>query len=274
MSNRVRRAAGIGAVSAALVAGAALVLNPPALPPDADEQAPSEAQTGASSVAASSDGLARAEICIRIDLGLGADVRCVAREDLPSLLDRTLNDASGGPAEMTYTSPTDNATAPMVRNCRNYLALRQKGYFAATSMDMRREAFFKRACGAIKALAKASTPSSSNFPNDRLSKEDTETLARSGQFRFGPDDGAPQAAAQSLDIGLDQPGEGIWRYSTVTEEVTLQEIAFADFNNDRIGDVLVFVNAAARGGTASASILGYVEKISPAAPPSFSAITD
>ncbi len=223
---------------------------------------------------ATEDTPARDEICLRLDLGLGADARCVAREDLPSLLDRALNDASGGPAEMTLASPTDNSAAPVVRNCRNYLALRQKGYFAATSMDMRREAFFNRACGAIKALAKASTPSSSNFPNNRLSKEDAKTLARSGQFRFGPDDSAPQAAAQSLDLGVDQPGEGIWRYSTGTEEVTLQEIAFADFNGDRIGDILVFVNVAASGGTASAGILGYVEKTSAAAPPSFSAITD
>lgn len=277
MTNRIKQATGLGAAGAAIVAGVALVLNqeaPPNASPDGTAETTAERSAARDAIAAgeAAQGSETDAVCLRRDLGLdlGDGAQCISRLDLPALLDRKLIDSTGEAAEMTYASPTDAAAALVVSSCRDYLDLRARGYFAPTTRDMRREGFFQRACGALRMLASSSPAAASNFVGDSLSRVDVADMAARGQFRLGPDD--RETLVDAVDVVAD--GDGVWRYATNVESVVIQEIAFADFNADSLGDVLVFVAIGARGGTASANVLGYVEKTSPEGPPSFQLVPE
>ncbi len=234
------------------------------------------------------------ELCLRTDMPFfnGGPARCYDRAALMALAAAPVLDGGGAAASVTLTHPTD-ATAPdaVVRNCGVYVDLKQDGWFALTSRDQRREAFFIRACGALSLMLEARAPGVVYFADGSPGPEDMAAFLKSapfglvsaretplaekpgegakialtlesesrasGKIAAGPDDGAG-AADEAVEAG-----PAMWRFRRGDRLVVIQELALADFDRDGVGELLTFVRAGPVDGTAVFYAVGLLEKDSP-----------
>lgn len=200
------------------------------------------------------NAFAAGEICLKSDLIFfkGVKASCYSRDGLSSLADAPVADINGDPVSMTMTHPTDFSIDPVVsRTCREYREMQFDGWYAPTSRDMRREAYFIRACGVLAALDDASPPKRSFFAEGGLTAEDVASLAAA--FRFGESE-----MADALTV---EKGEAHkWFISADSLSLTLQELANADFDNDGVEEILAFTTGAPEGGTAVFYDVGLIER--------------
>ncbi|HXI86337.1 MAG TPA: hypothetical protein VNH64_02680 [Parvularculaceae bacterium] len=207
-------------------------------------------------------------VCLMSELPLikGADKRCYKPEALAALEDAPVIGGDGEAASVALSSPTD-ASAPTkdASTCREYNQLTNEGWYAMTAADMRREDYFKRACGTLVLLGEARAPEATYFENGELSEGDVRSLAQTAKFRIGPEEAPEAAPVVAKDEG------SAWRITTGEQVAIIQPIAHADFNADGRGDMLVFVAMRIEGGTATASEIGLVEKAGEDGPVTFEA---
>lgn len=223
-------------------------------------------------------------ICIRADITLieGLAPGCLTRERLMALGDGRVMAALDQPVTVSLTHP-DDASKPLeiVRTCAEWRRLKNQSYFALSNRELRREAFFVRACGALDMLEQARVPQVSWFDGGAMSERDLRDLARPGQLpAFGEGtqgdasadpgtesfdstditESTPDVPTPATSADIRQTADGEWRLSAPDTEIVMQEIAHADFNGDGIGDILVFMSVMPAGGTAQLSQLGLVER--------------
>lgn len=205
-----------------------------------------------------SRGKATGEVCLKGDLPFiaGDQSGCHARSDFSQWRKRPINDPSSGELRMTMSSPRD-ASMPTkeVRTCREFSERKYDGWFAMTSRDMRREAFFVRACGVIEMLAKSRTADVSYFENDTVSTGDVATISADQFVRLGSD---PATTPGNPDI--EKTGAGAWRVSVSGQTSYFNEIAALDFDEDGILEILAFFSAGPDAATARISQLVLLEK--------------
>jgi len=195
-------------------------------------------------------------LCLKtkIAFAAGADKGCYSRDEIAALMNAPLLDDAGAPATVDLSHPTDydrpQATAA---TCADWRRLTGEGWYALSTREMRREAWFVRAGGTLALLEGARRPDLSHFAGGDASKTDIESLAEAAPFAIGETSAAaPMSVAKS--------GDAEWRLSGDGQYAVIQEIAHADFNADGLGDVLVFVSIGAEGGTATVSDTGFLEK--------------
>jgi hypothetical protein len=206
-------------------------------------------------------------VCLKTDIPLieGADKKCYAPSEVAALADRAVLDDQGAPATVELSHPTDVARAPQTAaSCRQYEALAGEGWYALSSRDIRREAYFRRACAVLDLLEKARLPDVTYFEGGALSEADVESLAETAPFRIGP---VEEAGAGETTISKEP--DSAWRIASDGQIALLQEIAHADFDGDGRGDMLVFVAMRLEDGTATASMAGLLEKASASGPVAF-----
>lgn len=208
---------------------------------------------------------AKGEICLTEPLALveGFDAKCFAPDQIASLFNRPVLDVQGAPVKLRLTPPDDQDGAQDVATCAEYTQKTGAGWYAMTSLDMRKEAFFVRACGVLAMLQAARPAEVSYFEGDALTTREIESLAVSSPFGITERDVKPSPAT------IAQAGENRWRITFDSQIVDLQEIAHADFNADGRGDILVFVSITAVNGTAQTSRIGYLDKSAPKGPVRF-----
>ncbi|MBY0422346.1 MAG: hypothetical protein K2Q06_08590, partial [Parvularculaceae bacterium] len=131
----------------------------------------------------------------------------------------------------------------------------ESGWYSLAESEMRREAFFKRACGVLSMLERARKPDLSHFANEAMNEADMQSLAKGPPFRIGGDPGVPDVTAT---VGRNP--DGAWTLSADGQKAMMQEVAHADFNADGLGDMLVFVAISVEHGSATAAEVGLVEK--------------
>lgn len=257
---------GTGALGAAAVAlfglsaGDILPKNP------ADDSTPSSLTSAAKTE----------EICLRTDAPFfeGTKAGCFGKDALAKWGEAHVLDNRGRAVTLSLAHPTDFTRAfETVRDCKTYRRLTKEGWYAASTREMRREAYFDRACGALVFLQAAAKADEGFFEEDALTLGDIKSLAEGPPFRFTQEPfetaslepvqkgGAPQIAA---------PQKGIWNITAKSQQARLQELAYADFNADGVGDILVFVQISAVDATASVGQVGYLEKKSADSPVRFS----
>lgn len=196
------------------------------------------------------------QICLKSDMTFfeGADARCYARSELLELRDRPVIDQDGQKVVVAMSDSDDAAAAPaQYSTCRDYDAARRADRYARTTREMRREAYFIRACGALELLLRARPAETSHFADGSPSAAEMTALSEDGLLRLGPDP-APVPA----DIEKTGPAE--WRIDYADQRVMLQEIANADFDGDGVEEILAFLLAAPQNGTASVSAVALIEK--------------
>lgn len=201
----------------------------------------------------SSPALVEREVCLKGEMSLleGAPAKCYSREEFRTLLDRRVLDAQGAPVSLSMAHPSDmSAPTATCTTCRDFREMSFDGWYAASSREMRREAYFARACGALAALDKAQDAKQSFFANGSPAAEDIAAMASTA--RFG------EVAAD--DIHVDQEPGHIWRITADALNVQIHEIANADFDGDGIEEILAFSSGAPAGGTAAFYEVGLIEK--------------
>lgn len=201
-------------------------------------------------------------VCFVRGVALFAGVgRCFAPREARALMEAPISDGGAQPLSLTLSPPAEVAAAPAsVSTCAEHQALTARGWAAISSADMRREAFFRRACAAARAMRAAAPASTSPFGRAGLGRDDIAALSDLG---FGVGERSGAAAVESAGSGAD------WRLKGEDFEARIQQIAHADFTGDGAGDVLVFITIIATDGTAEAARAGLVVKETRAARPRF-----
>ena len=197
-------------------------------------------------------------ICLRAEIGIAEaqSGSCYTRRDFSAMESSPVRDADGAPVKVSLAHPTDyERDASVAATCAEYRGLTEAGWYALASSEMRREAYFQRACGVLSMLERARAPDLSYFVDGRMHDEDARSLARGAPFGFAGDENAPAAPAVATS-----GGDGAWRLDGGDQKAMMQEIAHADFNADGLGDMLVFVSLSVEGGTQTASEVGLVVK--------------
>lgn len=194
----------------------------------------------------------------------GAAGRCFTPDEAAMLAERPVLDDDGAPVSLSLSHPSDRSRELAIAdNCAAWRRLAAEGWFALSTREMRREAWFVRACGTLALLEGARLPRESHFAEGALTEADLRSLAGSGRFRIGP-----VSEGGSGEVAIDRDGAA-WRLFAAGSRARLQEIAHADFNEDGRGDMLVFIVTQAEGGTATASAVGILDKPAAEGPVTF-----
>jgi len=200
-------------------------------------------------------------ICIESNVRLveGMSRQCLSAAQYEALRDRAVLAGDGRPVELNLASPA--AESRTVRSCAEYDAMRADGYYALTGADMRREEYFRRACGALELLVRATPARLSHFVGGRADADDVRSMARNAAFGLG------ETAGGASEVS--QVGEGVWKIAAVESQAMVFEIAHADFTGDGLGEILAYVSIGAAGGTARSGAIGFMEKPSAGGPCAF-----
>ncbi|MEZ5891805.1 MAG: hypothetical protein R3C58_01455 [Parvularculaceae bacterium] len=203
------------------------------------------------------------EVCLKSDLVFFKDApaKCYAPADVRALADHQVLDSGGEPASLAMVHPTDATMAPMdCRTCAQYREARFDGWFVESARDMRREAYFVRACGVLAAIAEAQAAKESYFTNGSPAEAEVAALASTMSF------GEPQSENQLVAKGSNH----VWMITSGPATIAMQELANADFDNDGVEEILVTFTGGLAGGTAAYHDVGYLEKDGPGAALAFS----
>lgn len=234
-----------GALSAAVTAGVYLA---------GKKGAPEPAAFGASAET----------VCIESSVRLveGMSQSCLTPAQYEALRDRAVIGGDGAPIDLNLTAPSGDATA--VRSCAEYDASTEKGWYARAGVDLRREEYFKRACGALSLLVEARPARSSYFSGGKADIADIRSMALQDAIGFG--EAVPSASVDVAGIG-----DRVWKVAIGESETMVYEIAHADFTGDGLGEILAYVSVGPIGGTARAGSIGLLEKPTEDAPCAFTA---
>lgn len=214
-----------------------------------------ETDESAFSLAERDDGF---EICLETDIPLfeGDQKGCLDRRDLAELRRAALLNRDGDPITLSLAHPTDaTADAFECSTCGQYDDLIFEGWYAETSRDMRREAYFVRACALLSLLSRAEKAEESFFGEDGLTETVMENLSTDRLPRL-----AENADVAATDMSLIRDNDGNWRYEDDDRFVTVEELALADFDGDGVQDILVLVVAGPNDGTAKIVDYGILKR--------------
>jgi hypothetical protein len=241
-----------GALTAATVTGVVMTRN-------------DGAEAGARAARVSLANAAGETVCIKSNVRLveGMSAACYGRAQYEAMRDRAVINADGGPVRLALAHPTDaSAPAESVSTCAEYDSLVAEGWGAVTGADMRREEYFRRACGALDMLVKARPAQSSNFADGKAAEADVRSMAAAEALGFGEVDA-------SVPVEVAGAGDGVWKLTIGQGETMVYEIAHADFTGDGAGEILAYLSVGAAGGTARTGAIGLMEKTSAGGPCGF-----
>ena len=216
-------------------------------------------EENASVAAVDSQGFA-GEICLKADIDFlpGDQKGCFSQSELASWEREPLVDPSRGPLAVRMTHPSDaSRAAAECRTCRDFAEYRYEGWFAMTARDMRREAFFRRACGVIDMLRRARPAEANYFGEDGLGAGDVASVSAARLLRLGAD---PEASATPADPEILSAGPGSWRVSAGGQTTYIDEVAALDFDGDGVAEILTFFSAGPDRATARVSEIALMEK--------------
>lgn len=194
-------------------------------------------------------------LCLGTDVGAPDGARCYSPQEIAAFAESPVFDDGGEAVNLRLSLPGDEAHGlEAVRTCEEYEARLREGWRALSSREMRREAFFTRACGVRALLMKAQPAQTSYFASGECSEADIRSLVAGAPFRIGKE------AGEDAPADVVRAGAGEWRISAGGQTMLLQEIAHADFNADQRGDMLVYIQIAAEGATAQTGTVGFLDK--------------
>ena len=198
------------------------------------------------------------EVCLLKDISFlpGDQDGCFARSALAQWESTPLVDPERGALALSMTHPTDaSRDVAVCTTCREFREYRFDGWYALSSRDMRREAFFVRACGVIEMLRYAQAADQSYFADDGLEAGEAASLAAEHLLQLGDD---PAIAPGNPEI--DRIGPSSWRVVAGGQTVRIEEIAMADFDTDGRAEILAFLTAGPTDATARVFDVVLLEK--------------
>ncbi len=210
------------------------------------------------------DGFA---LCLKNEVAFfeGLPAGCYSRAELAEFRDAPVIDRGEKAVAVAMTHPSNASIAPeQCTTCREFSELRWRGWFASSSYDMRREAYFVRACGVLDLLMKAEPASLNYFEESGLTADEIAAIGADAVLRVGGD---PEIDKGTLVVlVVEKAGDAVWRLTTGGQETRLEEIATADFDGDGIAEILAFLVAGPAHGTARVAEVALLEKDSSDSP--------
>ena len=185
---------------------------------------------------------------------------CLTSAEFDALRDRAVIGGDGAPVEVNLAAPAGDKA--VIRTCADYDASVARGWYALTSADMRREEYFKRACGALSMLVKAAPAATSHFTGGAADISDIRSMANAEATGIGE-------VEPSAPIDIAEIEDGIWKIVIGQGETMVYEIAHADFTGDGVGEILAYVSTGVADGTARAGSIGMLEKSAAGGPCTF-----
>ena len=201
------------------------------------------------------------EVCLVSPLPTfeGASTGCYDKREVIELIDLPVLDRTSKPVSVELAHPTDyQADLVSCGTCRDYNEMTWRGWYAATSKDMRREAYFIRACGMALMLADAQRPDASFFGENGVNEDLLSGLSIGALPAFAAD-----KAEEFERFQIREAEEGVWSISVDDQGWRLTEIAYADFNEDGVEDLLVFISSGEDGASAKIYDYGLLERRAP-----------
>lgn len=204
------------------------------------------------------------ELCLKNDIPffVGVKAGCYSSSELSRFLDAQVLDRQENAVSMEMANPRD-MTAPTAdcKTCRTYKEMRWEGWYALSSRDQRREAFFIRACGTLDLLLNAQPAEFSYFDRGSPRESEIEALQEASPFAIVETAAADSpVAANGQGLMVERVGEYEWRMTAQGQTVLIQELANADFDHDDIEEILAFSIVTASDGTAAVPVIGLMEK--------------
>ncbi len=202
-------------------------------------------------------------VCVASNIRLveGMTRTCLTSAQFDALRDRTVVGGDGAAVAVNLTGPSDEAA--VMRTCAEYDTSIRKGWYAPTSADLRREEYFKRACGALTLLVKAAPADTTHFAGGKADAGDIRSMASEEALAFGETEPSTPVAIAEIE-------EGVWQVAIGNGETIIYEIAHADFTGDGQGEILAYVSIGAVGGSLRTGSIGLIEKPSAGGPCAFS----
>lgn len=164
------------------------------------------------------------------------------------------NDAKG----VELTSP-DDGSKRTVRTCKDYLGLKNRGWFAFTTYDTTMEGFFIGMCGLLEVISGACSARRSYVSNPAVSVSDLSLLpptvlpamTREQEEKLRQLGKSGVTVAELIDPHAETTHTSAFRaeYQYAGMKQILEETARGDFNCDGLEDVLVFAASYATGGS-------------------------
>lgn len=196
-------------------------------------------------------------VCIESNVRLveGMAPGCRTAAQYEALRDRAVIDGAGAAVALNLKAPETGGDDATARSCAEFDGLTEKGWYAYSAADMRREDYFIRACGALSYLSKARPAQSTYFTGGKASLEDIRSMAAAEATGFGE-------AGPSVAVDVTEIADRVWKVGIGQGETTVYEIAHADFTGDGLGEILAYLSVGAAGGTARSGAVGMLEKSS------------
>lgn len=194
-------------------------------------------------------------VCIESNVRLveGMARRCLSSAQYDALRDNAVIGGDGGAVVVNLTAPGDRGEAAVARTCAEYDSMAARGWYALTGADMRREEYFKRACGALTMLADAEPARTTHFAGGKADMSDVRSLAMTEAIGFGE-------TRPDTQVDISKVEDGVWKVLIGNGATTIFEIAHADFTGDGVGEILAYMSVGAVDGTARSGVIGLMEK--------------
>ena len=211
-------------------------------------------------------GAASETVCVESNVRLveGMSSGCFGAAQYEALRDRAVIDGAGENLNVNLAAPDTGGEDATAGTCAEFDALTDKGWYALSGADMRREEYFRRACGALSMLAAAKPAQSTHFAGGKADPADIRSMALQESTGFGETE-------PSASVAVDEIEERVWKVTIGNGETLIYEIAHADFTGDGLGEILAYVSVGAAGGTARTGTIGLLEKPSEGGPCAFTA---
>lgn len=194
-------------------------------------------------------------VCIesKVRLVEGMSAGCLSAAQYEALRDRAVINSVGEAIAVSLSAPRTGGEDATARTCAEFDSLTEEGWYAYSGVDMRREEYFRRACGALSMLVTAKPAHSTHFTGGKADKEDIRSMALQEATGFG--EAEPSAA-----VDVNKIEDRVWTVTIGDGETIVYEIAHADFTGDGLGEILAYVSVGAAGGTARTGTIGLLEK--------------
>ena len=191
----------------------------------------------------------------------GTEVKSITKADIETLRDLPVDMGRNTTDGVTLTKSRKTKSGPdkiHVRTCREYDAALADGYYPSSTYDISMGSWFKRPCGTLNLLEKATVPTRSFLPTLKQGLLDLKLL---------PLKLFPIVSTYDQTYGYDIKDVTYHHYvekdlikitemsqnKLVCEDDGLRqhltEVARADFNSDGIEDILLSESVHATGGT-------------------------
>ncbi len=191
---------------------------------------------------------------------------CLNGSNIRSMLNAPVLQRTGSPVPLKMTPPNSITSKTPIETCADYVKKVKQGWYSLSQRDMDRESVFSARCGLLTALARART-SRSSFVDGKKGLTDLDLLPSGllpelNETRYSIAEAPPGRMVKGRSVAdlvaagecvIKQAMPGHLSLSTKTSDISISELARADFNGDGYEDMLVLVSTKLKGGTAGFS---------------------